>query len=122
MTHATMSRLITMLSVAMATGMPARAEPLPRFVPLHAPFNAPFNATISNIAPLQFGMSAADAAVALGTPLSYISGRPGDEIYLTTRSVGGGGLFPRNDKLFLQFRRGRLTGWKADWGRNWMWH
>ncbi|MDB5628133.1 MAG: hypothetical protein JWQ51_473 [Tardiphaga sp.] len=95
----------------------ARAEPLPRFVPR----DAPFNATLSNTTPLAFGMSARDAAVALGTPLDYVSGRPGDEIYLTIRSVGGGGLFPRTDKLFQQFRRGRLTGWKADWGRNWMW-
>ena len=24
-------------------------------------------------------------------------------------------------RLFLQFRNGRLSGWKGDWGRNWMW-
>ena len=106
------------IGIAAAAAAPARAEPLPRFVPLHAPFNA----TLSNTTPLAFGMTAQDAAIALGTPLDVISGRPGEEIYLTIRSVGGGGLFPRTDKLFLQFRRGRLAGWKADWGRNWMWH
>ena len=106
------------IGVAAAAAVPAHADPLPRFVPLHAPFNA----TLSNATPLAFGMTAQDAAIALGTPLDFISGRPGDEIYLTIRSVGGGGLFPRTDKLFLQFRRGRLAGWKADWGRNWIWH
>ena len=105
------------VSLVTVAGWPANAEPLPRFVPLHAPFNA----TLSNTTPLAFGMTAQDAAIALGTPLDYISGRPGEEIYLTIRSVGGGGLFPRTDRLFLQFRRGRLSGWKADWGRNWMW-
>ncbi len=109
--------MTTALGLAMLVAMPAQAEPLPRFVPLHATFNA----TLSNATPLAFGMTAPDAAIALGTPLDYVSGRPGEEIYLTIRSVGGGGLFPRTDKLFLQFRRGRLAGWKADWGRNWMW-
>jgi hypothetical protein len=104
------------LAVALI-GTPAIAGPLPKFVPA----DAPFNATLSTARPLVFGMTASDAAAALGTPLDYISGRPGEEIYLTIRSVGGGGLFPRTDKLFLQFRRGRLAGWKADWGRNWMW-
>ena len=31
------------------------------------------------------------------------------------------GYFIRNDQLFLQFRNGRLSAWKGDWGRNWMW-
>jgi hypothetical protein len=83
--------------------------------------NLPFTATLSNTTPLVFGMGEEDAARALGTPLNYISGRPGDEIYLTFRSNGGSGFFNRQDRLYLQFRRGRLTGWKGDWGRNWMW-
>jgi len=23
--------------------------------------------------------------------------------------------------FYLQFRNGRLAGWKGDWGHNWMW-
>ena len=60
-------------------------------------------------------------ARALGTPLNYISGRPGDETLLAFRNVGGSGLFFHKDRLYLQFRKGRLTGWKGDWGHNWMW-
>jgi hypothetical protein len=81
----------------------------------------PFTATLSNTRPLVFGMGEEDAARALGTPLTYISGRPGDEIFLTFRNIGGSGFFNRQDRLYLQFRRGRLTGWKGDWGQNWMW-
>ena len=64
-----------------------------------------------------------DATDALGQPLSYVSGRPGNEIFLVIRNVGAGGLVvPRRDPLYLQFRsRCRLTGWKANWSRNWMW-
>ena len=88
-----------------------------------APFGRPqsFAATLSNNTPLAFGMDAEDAARALGVPLNYISGRPGDEIYLVFRDLGGSGLFFRKDRLYLQFRKGRLAGWKGDWGHNWMW-
>ena len=82
---------------------------------------APFTATLSNHTPLVFGMDVTDASRALGEPLSYVSGRAGDEIYLAIRNIGGSGLLNHHDRLFLQFRRGRLTGWKGDWGHNWMW-
>ena len=87
-----------------------------------APFpRPPFTATLSNNTPLAFGMDANEAARALGTPLNYVSGRRGEEIYLTFRNIGGSGLFYKKDRLFLQFRKGRLAGWKGDWGHNWMW-
>ena len=35
--------------------------------------------------------------------------------------LGGSGLFPIKDRLYLLFRKGRLAGWKGDWGHNWMW-
>jgi hypothetical protein len=85
------------------------------------PFSPPFVATLSNNTPLAFGMNEQDAANALGAPLTYIRGRPGDEIYLAFRHTGGTGFFNRKDRLYLQFRHGRLAGWKGDWGRNWMW-
>lgn len=99
--------------VALATMAPATtatAEPAQR---------APFTRSLSNTTPLVFGMTADDAAAALGVPLTYISGRPGNELLAAERpSVVN---FATDAKLFLQFRRGRLTGWKGDWERNWMW-
>jgi hypothetical protein len=92
-----------------------------QFVPRGSPHSPPFTATLSNNTPLAFGMAVQDVSRALGEPLSYISGRPGDEIYLAFRNIGGSGLFPRRDRLYLQFRKGRLAGWKGDWGDNWMW-
>ena len=84
----------------------------------HSP---PFTTTLSNITPLAVGMNIDDATQALGTQLSYVSGRPGDEVFLAHRNVGGSGLFDHNDRLYLQFRQGRLAAWKGDWGHNWMW-
>lgn len=81
----------------------------------------PFTTTLSNNVPLAFGMDPANAESALQTTLTYVSGRPGNEIYLALRTIGGSGFFDRKDRLYLQFRHGRLTGWKGDWGRNWMW-
>lgn len=94
---------------------------------VHAePFNTvpprrPFVATLSNNTPLAFGMDAEQTARALGQSLQYVRGRPGNEIYLALRDIGGSGLIPTRQRLFLQFRHGRLAGWKEDYGENWMW-
>ena len=104
--------------VIAGSSVPALAQQLPPFGGRSA---AHFTATLSNNTPLVFGMDEEAAARALGTPLNYVSGRPGNEIYLTFRDIGGSGLFPKRDRLYLQFRKGRLTGWKGDWGHNWMW-
>lgn len=106
------------LSIAALLAGPAGAERLPRFAVGPEPT---FTETLSNTTPLAFGMDADSAARALGMPLNYISGRPGDEIFLVFRENGGSGFFNRRDRLYLQFRHGRLAGWKGDWGRNWMW-
>ena len=97
---------------------PANAQGLP---PFGGPYPPPFVATLSNNTPLAFGMEADDAARALGVPLNYVKGRPGNEIFLAFRDLGGSGLFPHRHRLYLQFRGGRLAGWKGDWGHNWMW-
>lgn len=109
-----------LLMVAAIAGWsdPLRADGLLPPPPLQTP---PFATTLSNHAPLVFGMNATAAATALRVPLTYIRGRPGNETFLAFRDGGGSGFFNRHDRLFLQFRRGRLTGWKGDWGRNWMW-
>ena len=107
---------VALLMIAGAT--PALAQQLP---PIGGPYPLPFTATLSNNTPLAFGMDAGEATRALGTPLNYVRGRPGEEIYLTFRNIGGSGLFYKKDRLFLQFRKGKLAGWKGDWGDNWMW-
>src|SRR3981081_2191528 len=110
-------KVLLLIALSAAGLSPAGAQP---FAP-SGPFAPSFTATLSNTTPLVFGMDVEDAARALGTPLNYISGRPGDEIFLAFRNIGGSGLFFKKDRLYLQFRRGRLAGWKGDWGHNWMW-
>jgi hypothetical protein len=85
------------------------------------PPRLPFVATLSNTTPLAFGMDVEETARALGQQLQYVGGRPGNETFLALRNLGGSGLVPHRHRLFLQFRHGRLTGWKGDYGENWMW-
>jgi hypothetical protein len=98
--------------------VPALAQHLP---PIGGPAAPSFTATLSNNTPLAFGMDAEAAGRALGSPLNYVSGRPGNEVFFTFRNLGGSGLFYNKHRLYLQFRNGRLAGWKGDWGHNWMW-
>jgi hypothetical protein len=72
----------------------------------------------ANNTPLAFGMNADEVSRALGTTLVYVRGRPGDEMFLALPNVKGSALSDRKDGLYLQFRRGRLDGWKGDWGTN----
>ena len=81
----------------------------------------PFTATLSNNVPLVFGMDVSEVSAALRQPLQYVGGPPGSDVYLALRNQGGSGLINHHDRLFLQFRNGRLAGWKEDYGRNWMW-
>jgi hypothetical protein len=113
-----MKKFVAMLLTLSGAAAPAMAQHLP---PFGGPAAPTFTATLSNTTPLAFGMGIDDAQRALGTPLTYIKGKPGNEVFLTFRDLGGSGLFPHHDRLYLQFRKGRLTGWKADWGENWMW-
>jgi hypothetical protein len=69
-----------------------------------------------NSTALDFGMSPEQASQALGVPLWYVRGRPGDELLLALPNVKGSALASRSDGLYLQFRKDRLTGWKGDWG------
>jgi hypothetical protein len=109
---------LSMVALSGVASAPLHAPGLP---PVSGPYPPPFTATLSNNVPLAFGMDPEDAARALRTPLNYVSGRPGDEIFLAFRNTGGSGLFPNRNRLYLQFRHGRLAGWKGDWGHNWMW-
>lgn len=69
----------------------------------------------SNTLPLAFGMTPEEASAALGLPLTYYSGHRGSKIFLAVGSAGIPGFYPVDTGLALQFRRGRLTGWKQDW-------
>lgn len=109
-------RCVTLLAVMLASAA-AQAQPLTPDGGLRAPFTA----TLSNITPLAFGMDVGETSRALGQPLQYIKGRPGEETFLALRDLGGSGLVRHHHRLFLQFRHGRLTGWKEDYGDNWMW-
>jgi len=86
-----------------------------------APSRSRFVATLSNHAPLAFGMNPAEAANALRTALVYVGGRRNNETYLAVSDIGGSLFFPRRDHLYLQFRKGRLTGWKGDWNLDETW-
>ena len=58
---------------------------------------------------------------ARSAPAQLCPGPAGRGNLLAFRNIGGSGLFYKKDRLFLQFRKGRLAGWKGDWGHNWMW-
>ena len=81
-----------------------------------APAHGQQAATSPNNTPLSFGMNVEQASQALGVALNYVRERPGDELYLALANVKGTTLSMRSDGLYLQFRKGRLAGWKGDWG------
>lgn len=63
---------------------------------------------------LAFGMSAEEAQAALGTPLFYVRGRPGNELLVAQMQPGFLSSQLNGARVSLQFRQGRLTGWKWD--------
>jgi hypothetical protein len=69
----------------------------------------------SNTAPLAFGMTRQEAAAAFGAPLVPVPGRRGAERYVAEVPASVPGFYPVTRRTVLQFRRGRLTGWKNDW-------
>jgi hypothetical protein len=94
-----------MVAMAAAGSSPAAAQQV-------------ITASVPNNTPLSFGMDEETASRVLGTTLIYVRGRPGDEMFLALPNVKGSALSDRRDGLYLQFRRGKLTGWKGDWGSN----
>ncbi len=71
----------------------------------------------SNALPLEFGMTPAAAAAALNAPLTHLTGRNGSEVYYAERPASVPGFYTYEYQVWLQFRRGRLTGWNNDWRR-----
>ena len=103
------SILVSFAAIALAASGAAAEQPQ----------RVPFTRSLANTTPLVFGMSVAEAASALGVPLAYVRGSPGNEVLAAERPSTV--YIPREARLFLQFRDGRLSGWKGDWERNWMW-
>jgi hypothetical protein len=75
----------------------------------------------SSTSPLAFGMTKDEAAAALGAPLAYVAGGRGSETYIALRNGNVPGVDPVDKAVALQFRRGRLTGWKKDWRLRQFW-
>ena len=65
--------------------------------------------------PLVFGMTKAQVARAVEAPLIYLSGPRDSERFLVERPATVPGFHPVDTHIVLQFRRGRLTGWRRDW-------
>ena len=76
----------------------------------------------SNALPLAFGMTPEAAGAALLSPLARVSGRRDAEMYYTERTaLATGFIVHERQRLWLQFRHRRLTGWKYDWDRPIAW-
>ena len=73
------------------------------------------NANAPNTLPLAFGMTPDQAATALGLPLTYNSGRHGNEVYVVDGDAQIPGVYSVGQHLYLKFHNGSLTGWKYDW-------
>ena len=65
--------------------------------------------------PLAFGMTREQVEQLAQAPLIYLSGARGSERYLVQRAASVPGFYPVDTRIVLQFRRGRLTGWRRDW-------
>jgi hypothetical protein len=66
--------------------------------------------------PLVFGMTRAQVEQVVQAPLIYLSGARGSERFLIDRPATVPGFYLFADtRIVLQFRRGKLTGWRRDW-------
>jgi hypothetical protein len=102
--------------IGLAHRAKARASAIAVIIMLTCAGFSPVLAQQADHTPLNFGMNADEASHALGVPLNYVRGRPGNELFVALPNVKGAALASRSDGLYLQFRRGRLAGWKGDWG------
>ena len=66
---------------------------------------------------LRFGMTPEEAASAYGGNLVLVRAGRDSEIYVMQRPAAIPGVYPPwvNERLFLQFRKGSLTGWTNEW-------
>jgi hypothetical protein len=72
--------------------------------------------------PLIFGMTPAEVEQTVQAPLIYLSGSRGSERFVIQRMSTVPGIYPVDTRIVLQFRRGRLTGWRRDWQMRPTWY
>src|SRR5262249_358370 len=67
--------------------------------------------------PFVFGMTKDEVERVAEAPLIYLSGPRGSERYMIDpwSTVPAAIPYPVDTGIVLQFRRGRLTGWRRDW-------
>ena len=65
--------------------------------------------------PFVFGMTPEQVEQLVQTPLIRLSGPRGSERYMVQRLSTVPGFYPVDTRIILQFRRGKLTGWRRDW-------
>jgi hypothetical protein len=72
---------------------------------------------------LRFGMTPEEAASALGGNLVLVKSGRDSEIYAMQRPAAIPGVYPPwvNERIYLQFRKGALTGWKNEWDARKYW-
>jgi hypothetical protein len=72
---------------------------------------------------LHFGMTTEEASAIFGTSMSYVARGRDSEIYTVSQPAPIPGVYPPwvDERLYLQFRQGRLTGWKNEWGARKFW-
>jgi hypothetical protein len=72
---------------------------------------------------LRFGMTTDEVTAIFGPSLSYVAHGRGSEIYALRGPAPIPGVYPPwvEERLYLQFRQGRLTGWKNEWDARKFW-
>ena len=69
------------------------------------------------------GMTTDEVTAIFGTGLSYVAHGRNSEIYAVRQPAPIPGIYPPwvEERLYLQFREGRLTGWKNEWEARKFW-
>ena len=66
---------------------------------------------------LRFGMTPDEVTAIFGASPRYVAPGRDSEIYVVRQPAPIPGVYPPwvEERLYLQFRQGRLTGWKNEW-------
>ena len=89
--------------------MALSVQPVARAAPSAQAGQASYAASYND--PFAFGMTYQQVEQLVQAPLIYLSGPRGSERYFVQRMS----TVPVDARIVLQFRRGRLTGWRRDW-------
>jgi hypothetical protein len=72
---------------------------------------------------LRFGMTPEEVASVYGGNLVRVKSLRDSEIYVVQQPAAIPGVYPPSisERLYLQFRKGGLTGWKNEWNARKYW-